>query len=443
MKTRCLWRILLLAAVLMTLAACIAPGAAPTAVPPADAPAAPTLPATAETPAEDPTAVPAQETAAPAQSAAANCPAPTEGTQVVINTAGGYCFLTPASYTTTEYENELVVMAPVETEGHRERAFINVEPANGRTASDAAGALEATVTVPAGTLTRSAATLGGEEAVVLEVLPGQDLNRMVYAVHGDTLYSLMFVPLDPEAGEAYTQVEELYALLMESFTFLDGAGEAGAGGTEAPAAEEPPLLSWEGLSAQGACMMLNILPSGEAQVGACGDTLKTVEFNTGPDSEWAAVLSHFAPIEAGTDSSRFQFQGQGSAGGPAWERALNTWAWFTAQELDAGRTSAAGRTALAWKLDEVEGEAGQCAMLLVTAYGYAYANTAPCDGNGPATPVAQGWLETAEWETLEGWLTNGARIEDAAGYLDAQGSEPLAVEELAAWANGVYSRLAE
>lgn len=219
--------------------------------------------------------------------------------------------------------------------------------------------------------------------------------------------------------------------------------EAPAAATEAPAAESTALLSWEGTSAQGACLALTILDTGEAQVGLCGDTPKTVEFSTGPDSEWAAVMSHFAPMDIETVEGHLYFQGQGTASGPAWERALTTWAKFTAQELDAGHTSAAGRTVLAWRLAEPTDQPGQCELLIVLAYGYAYANLAPCDGNGPAQVIAQGWLETAEWETFEGWLTTAARIEDAAGYLDAQGDAPLAAEDLTTWAAVVYARLAE
>lgn len=216
--------------------------------------------------------------------------------------------------------------------------------------------------------------------------------------------------------------------------------------TAVPAGESAARLSWEGTSAQGACLALTILDTGldtgEAQVGLCGDTPKTVEFSTGPDSEWAAVLSHFASVDVTTAEGHLRFQGQGTASGAAWEQALNTWAKFTAQELQAGRTSAAGRTVLAWRLAESPDQAGQCERLIVLAYGYAYANLAPCDGNGPAQLVAQGWLETAEWETLAGWLADAARIEDAAGYLDAHGDTPLTADELSAWAAAVYERIA-
>jgi hypothetical protein len=386
-----------------------------------------------------PTAEPAEEAAAPSGASAAEvCPTPTEDTQVMINVAGGYCFLAPAGYVATEFPpNELIVYAPVETEGHRERALINAEPADGRTPADLADAQEADVAanVPGMPITRTATTLGGEEAIVLEVLPGQDLNRVVYTAHGDTVYRLMFVPLDPAMGEAFAQMEELYSLLMSSFTFLDATGAT------APTGDAASLLSWEGVSADGACLSLTILPDGEAQVGLCGDAPKTVEISTGPESEWAAVQSHFASMDAETPRGRIRFQGQGTASGAAWERALSAWAWFTAQELHAGRTSAAGRTALAWRLGESADQAGQCEMLLVMAYGYAYANLVPCEGNGQSQPLAQGWLETAEWETFEGWLTNRARVEGEAGYLDAQGSEPLAAEELDAWAAAVFERL--
>ncbi|HXF60492.1 MAG TPA: hypothetical protein VNK95_02675 [Caldilineaceae bacterium] len=439
------WMIsLLLVGALALLNACTASPAAP-AAPVAEATEAVATEAVAEEPVAEPTEAPTEEpapeaTAAGVEEATDACPAPGEGTELVTNEAAGYCFLVPVGYTTEEpVAGQLTIFAPEGTEGHRERAFINVYAANGQSAAEAADAYETEMLGAAHDfpITRTTATLGGVEAVVLDNLPGQDINRQVIAVSHDQVYRLGFVPADPQMGEAYTQMEALYALVMSSFTFLPAEATTGAAGESAPVTGA--LLEWEG-EIDGACMTLRILPDNSAEVGQCGDALQAAD-NVN-QTEWAAIQSHFAGIEADTPAGRISLQGQGEASGPAWERAAATWARFTAMELSSGRAGASARTALAWMLGEVEGEPGTCRQLLILAYGLAYANRTPCEG-GQTEQVAQGWLETSELETFQGWLDNSARIEDAAGYVDAQGSEPLDAETVTEWATLIYERLAE
>jgi hypothetical protein len=71
------------------------------------------------------------------------------------------------------------------------------------------------------TLERSAATVAGEPAVVLDGVPGQDINRRVIFVHDGLLYELTFAPADPAQGDAYGQMEALYDLVVKSFRFLE------------------------------------------------------------------------------------------------------------------------------------------------------------------------------------------------------------------------------
>src|SRR5690606_14960227 len=120
---------------------------------------------------------------------------------------------------------QMTVFAPEETEGHRERAFVNVYAANGQTAAEAADAYETEMLGVEHdfSITRTTAMLGGVEAVVLDHLPGQDINRQVIAVANDQVYRLDFMPAAPQMGEAYTQMEELYAQVMASFAFLPPA----------------------------------------------------------------------------------------------------------------------------------------------------------------------------------------------------------------------------
>ncbi len=63
------------------------------------------------------------------------------------------------------------------------------------------------------------ATLGGEPAVVLDGMPGQDLQRRVYAVHQQTLYVLAFMPTRSENKAASDQMEALYTAVTNSWAW--------------------------------------------------------------------------------------------------------------------------------------------------------------------------------------------------------------------------------
>ena len=48
---------------------------------------------------------------------------------------------------------------------------------------------------------------------LLDNLPGQDFNRRVVVMHNNMVYSLMFMPLSPEA-------EPMYQAVLESLRFV-------------------------------------------------------------------------------------------------------------------------------------------------------------------------------------------------------------------------------
>jgi hypothetical protein len=62
-------------------------------------------------------------------------------------------------------------------------------------------------------------TLGGEPAVVLDGMPGQDLQRRVYVVHQQTLYVLAFMPTRSENKAANDQTEALYTAVTSSWAW--------------------------------------------------------------------------------------------------------------------------------------------------------------------------------------------------------------------------------
>jgi hypothetical protein len=76
-------------------------------------------------------------------------------------------------------------------------------------------------------IARTATTLGGEPAEVLEGVPGRLSSRVVLALHNNRLYQLSFNPVDAEPAKA--DLEALYSAVLPSFAFFD---------TE----EQPPIV---------------------------------------------------------------------------------------------------------------------------------------------------------------------------------------------------------
>ena len=68
-------------------------------------------------------------------------------------------------------------------------------------------------------LGRWTVTLGGEQAVVLDGMPGQELQRRVYIVREQTLYMLGFWPARSENKAAGDQMEALYTAVTNSWTW--------------------------------------------------------------------------------------------------------------------------------------------------------------------------------------------------------------------------------
>ncbi len=139
-------------------------------------------------------------------------------TELLKNEQRGYCLLYPDTYIAEGHDKgETLVIDSVMN--HIDPRFdIVVEDGGERTAADAASEMSAGL--PADMVTRSTLTLDGEEAVVLDNYPGQDISRYVFVVHGDRLYRLMFTHTAPELGETYTQAQNLYTVVTNSFRFL-------------------------------------------------------------------------------------------------------------------------------------------------------------------------------------------------------------------------------
>lgn len=163
---------------------------------------------------------PATVTPVPGPETTTGCEAATDNTQTLTDEALGYCVLIPTGFNIEHpVENEAVIFVGPQMGHGRPQVFITVEEAGGRTVEALADYL--TAGAEQFGATRTETTLGGEPALVLDKLPGQDVNRQVVVLHADQLYRLTFVPLNPEDPEMAQEVEELYALIMSSFEFVE------------------------------------------------------------------------------------------------------------------------------------------------------------------------------------------------------------------------------
>jgi hypothetical protein len=121
----------------------------------------------------------------------------------------GLCFFYPQGYTQIPYYDAVEIVAP-DLPGSEVKGlfWFDIRDPNNLTAEEIADNELAEV---AGlSADRWSMTIGGEQAVVLDGMPGQDLVRRVYFVHEQTLYILTFSPTLSENTAASDQMEALY-----------------------------------------------------------------------------------------------------------------------------------------------------------------------------------------------------------------------------------------
>lgn len=155
----------------------------------------------------------------------ANCAEAVPGAHQLIYTAQGICFLYPDNYDVFQGEDgslTLYVRSLLNTEAPF--ATVRLEALDGRTIqeivpdypSDAKLAAMSFLTID----------LGGEQAIVLDNLPGQDINRRVIAMHDGRLVDIMVARIGEEYGPVGEQAEALYQMMTETFQFIGIEPEA-------------------------------------------------------------------------------------------------------------------------------------------------------------------------------------------------------------------------
>ncbi|MFO7599909.1 MAG: hypothetical protein R6X27_08890 [Candidatus Desulfacyla sp.] len=130
----------------------------------------------------------------------------------------GLCFSYPQGYTQLPYNDSVQIVDPDLPGSDVKGLFwLEISDSYDRSAEKIA---DQEMTYAAGLdVGRWTVTLGGEQAVVLDGMPGQDLQRRVYVVHQQTLYILAFMPAPSENKAASDQMEALYDAVTNSWAW--------------------------------------------------------------------------------------------------------------------------------------------------------------------------------------------------------------------------------
>ena len=141
----------------------------------------------------------------------------------------GLCFSYPREYTLNLDSDTVQIAAPILPDTDVFGLFwLEISNTNNRTAEEVADE-DMTYAVdhagvPPENLGRWTVTLGGEQAVVLDSMPGQDFRRQVYIVREQTLYMLGFSPVRSENKAANDQMEVLYEAVTRSWAWSPCSG---------------------------------------------------------------------------------------------------------------------------------------------------------------------------------------------------------------------------
>jgi hypothetical protein len=145
---------------------------------------------------------------------------------VQIDRPNGYCFAYPKrfAFDTHPIFNVPAVQGPPvgsATEPVFATFYVETAPAASDQTLDqqAKAFLEEFTTVAPASLSRTPLTLGGEEAVVVDHVPGYLSWRIVFVIHNGKVFRLMYWPVD--VPEAQTDINELYQTTLNSFAFIN------------------------------------------------------------------------------------------------------------------------------------------------------------------------------------------------------------------------------
>ena len=157
---------------------------------------------------------------APEPPTRAACPEPPAGTLLQTDEALAYCLLYPDSHTVVPLESGNTEIVVGEVMNHIDpRVSIYTEDLGDLTLQQFVD--EFLTGFEGFEIARTDLVVSGEEAVMLDGIPGQDFYRRVFIAHQGLVYNLLFAPYDPGLPDTFPQAQQLYTLVMDSFTFTN------------------------------------------------------------------------------------------------------------------------------------------------------------------------------------------------------------------------------
>jgi hypothetical protein len=143
---------------------------------------------------------------------------PTAGTLLQTDESLAYCLLYPDSHTVVQLDSGNTEIVVGEVMNHIDpRVSIFAEELGSRSLEQYMD--EFLAGFEGFEIERTDLVVSGEEAVLLDGIPGQDFYRQVFISHHGLIYRLSFAPYDPTLTDTFPQAEQLYALVMDSFQF--------------------------------------------------------------------------------------------------------------------------------------------------------------------------------------------------------------------------------
>jgi hypothetical protein len=165
------------------------------------------------------------------------CSRNSDEVRLLINSVHQYCLQYPAAYDVFyPNESEMMLVKRFVLNTSEPSASITVQIAGELTLEEAADRIADVYAVPGEEVIRHSLTIGGEAAIMLDGLSGQDPNRQVVILHNGRLYKLYFLQMNKNQPELYAQAETLYNTIVQSFNFRPDTNMC----ANCPAPEEDP-----------------------------------------------------------------------------------------------------------------------------------------------------------------------------------------------------------
>ncbi len=151
----------------------------------------------------------------------ARCVRNSEETQLLVNNVLGYCLQYPVGYDIVfQNEMEIMVVKGSILNSEHPSLIIDVEPADGKTVEQVADQLAADYSVPGLEVKRVPLVIDQEQAIMLDGLTGEDVNRQVVVLHNDLVYHMTIAPMEYSySPDVHAQAEALFNTVIQSFTF--------------------------------------------------------------------------------------------------------------------------------------------------------------------------------------------------------------------------------